>query len=285
MLSIDQLNNLLSDASLLKNEIAAALDQRASGNSDYLRKGIHPVQSSAVLFLLAPGCGTGRGNSEPCLILNKRSARVRQPGDLCCPGGSISITKDNRLAKILRFPFTPLTRWRFWHRWVQTRNQEASNLSFLLATGIRESYEEMRLNPFGLRFLGPLPPQQLVMFERTIFPMVCWVPRQKKFKTNWEVDRIVNVPIRHLLEPVRYARFRLAIDKVDRGGATEERVFPCFVPEDGGGTEMLWGVTFRLTMAFLEVVFGFEEPHIDSLPEVDMRLKRNYLTGNGQTIP
>ena len=224
MLSNDQLNNLLSDSTQLKNKIAAVLHQQASSNSDYLRQGIHPVQSSAVLFLLAPGSGRDREKSEPRLILNKRSARVRQPGDLCCPGGSISMTKDNRLAKLLRLPFTPLTRWRFWHRWVQARNQEASNLSFLLATGIRESYEEMRLNPFGLRFLGPLPPRRLVMFERTIFPMVCWVSGQKKFKTNWEVDRIVDVPIRHLFEPSRYARFRLTIDAADRGG-TEERVF------------------------------------------------------------
>ena len=40
----------------------------------------------------------------------------------------------------------------------------------LFAASIRESFEEMGLNPFGVQFLGPLPPQRLVMFHREIFP-------------------------------------------------------------------------------------------------------------------
>jgi len=279
MLPDDQLNNLLSNPLLLKNNIIQALHRRVSQNSAYLRQGIDPIQSSAVLFLLVPGCENNQGPAEPCLVLNKRSDRVRQPGDLCCPGGSISVKKDSKLAKLLCLPFTPLTRWRFWHRWIQSRNQESSNLSFLLATGLRESYEEMRLNPFRLQFLGPLAPQQLVMFERTIFPLVCWVPHQKKFKLNWEVDQILNVPVRHLLEPANYARFHLTIDSRRKDKASSERVFPCFVLDGENGPERLWGVTYRITMAFLETVFDFKEPDIDFLPEVDIRLGRNYLTG------
>ena len=284
MLPRDQLNRLLSNPALLKEKIALALHRQAFGNSDYLRQAIDPVESSAVLFLLTPGCDVDPDSPGPCLVLNKRSDRVRQPGDLCCPGGSISIKKDGWLARMLCLPFTPLTRWRFWHNWMQTRNQEASNLSFLLATGIRESYEEMRLNPFRLRFLGPLPSQQLVMFERTIFPMVCWIPQRNKYTLNWEVERVVNVPLRHLFDSAQYARFRLTIETSANGNTTEEKIFPCLLLEDGSESEMLWGATFRITMAFLQTVFDFKTPELDDLPEIAGQLERNYLTGNNQPL-
>jgi len=34
-------------------------------------------------------------------------------------------------------------------------------------------------------------------------------------------------------------------------------------------------------MVFLEIVFGFNPPDIDSLPVVHGTLDENYLTGNG----
>ena len=139
--------------------------------------------------------GRSGGIRQPCLILNKRSMKVRQPGDLCCPGGSVSPGIDYKLAQLLFLPGTPIRRWRFLGQWRRKRPAEADYLGLLLATGLRESFEEMRLNPFGVRFLGPLPPAELVMFRRKIYPLVCWVARQKKFTANWEVDKIVSIPL------------------------------------------------------------------------------------------
>lgn len=96
---------------------------------------------------------------------------------------------DAVLARLLHLPLAPLARWPHWRHWQRRCPAEAHQLALRLATGVRESLEEMRLNPFGIRFLGPLPPQRLVMFRRVIYPMAGWVPHQHRFFPNWEVEK------------------------------------------------------------------------------------------------
>ena len=52
--------------------------------------GIDYRKASVVLFLVGDCPAESGARPETCLILNKRSARVRQAGDLCCPGGGIA---------------------------------------------------------------------------------------------------------------------------------------------------------------------------------------------------
>ena len=144
--------------------------------------------NSAVLFLL----GTS-ASGEPFLILNKRSQRVRQAGDLCCPGGGIAPSIDRLLARWLNLPRMPLSRWPHGSWWRRYRKADFPKLALLLAAALREGFEEMRLNPLGVRFLGPMPAQHLVMFKRAIYPMVGWVNHQQRFFPNWEVEKIVTV--------------------------------------------------------------------------------------------
>ena len=138
------------------------------------------------------------------------------------------------------------------------------------------------MNPFGVKFLGPLPPQKLIMFERVIYPMVGWIVGQKRFTPNWEVEKVLYIPLRKLLVPSNYACYRLNIQSRH---ATEEnsiiKDFPCFLYEHNDSVEKLWGATFRITMVFLEIVFGFKPPDIESLPVIHGALDENYLTGNG----
>lgn len=238
--------------------------------------------TSAVLFLLGMHCQENEFSSSPCLILNKRSPMVKQPGDLCCPGGSLSSPMDTFLAKILYLPGTPLTRWPYWKMWHKQRRREAHNLALLFATCLREGFEEMRLNPMGVKFLGPLPQQQLVMFHRVIYPMVCWISRQKQFSPNWEVERVVYIPLQNLLNPSNYARYRLQIEtSPENENLPDVKDYPCFIQKQKNDRDVLWGATFRITMAFLEIVFGFRPPDMESLPIVRGTLDRNYLTGNG----
>jgi len=233
--------------------------------------------SSVMLVLGAYRIEAGR-SSETCLILNKRSERVRQPGDLCCPGGSISSRLDVFLSNMLRFPGSPLTRWPHWRHWRDKKNPESKSLAILLAGALRESFEEMRMNPVGVSFLGPLPPQQLAMFQRIIYPMVCWVPRQKRFFPNWEVEKLVYIPLRKLLNPNNYAlcRMRSDVPRKAWNGSTKKD-FPCFIHDD---SDPLWGATFRIAMTFLDIVFGFRHPDPENLPIVHSTLGKNYLTGN-----
>jgi hypothetical protein len=238
--------------------------------------------TSAVLFLLGMHCKEKDVSNSPCLILNKRSLKVKQPGDLCCPGGSISSRVDAFLSKMLYLPGSPLTRWPYWQLWHKQRRHEAKKMALLFATCLREGFEEMHLNPLRVKLLGPLPSQQLIMFHRVIYPMVCWVNRQQQFILNWEVERVVYIPLKNLLDPSYYARYRLQVEKSPGDEKNPDMIdYPCFIQKDKDHTDILWGATFRITMVFLENVFGYKPPNMESLPVVFGSLDKNYLPGNG----
>ncbi|MFC1896017.1 hypothetical protein ACFL0Q_05090 [Thermodesulfobacteriota bacterium] len=189
---------------------------------------------------------------------------------------------DAYIAKLLSLPMLPLARWPLWPYWRTHRPEEAPKLAFLLATCLRESLEEMRLNPLSVRFLGPMPPQSLRLFQRSIYPMVGWVTWQRRFVPNWEVEKIVHFPLGDLLDPTHYARYKLNLGPtVEKRLLPSEEEFPCFVGRTPGGREILWGATFRIVAHFLELVFGFQMPDISKLPVVTGTLSESYLTGQG----
>ena len=276
--NLDHIHSILYQSSQLIKHIQHRLYERSNQRPVIPVNGVEWRTASAVLFLLSLHPGTATPSAEPCLILNKRSAKVRQPGDLCCPGGRVSPRLDAGLAKLLRWPILPLARWRYWPEWCEIRPQEEMRLRLLLATGLRESVEEMRLNPFGLKFLGPLPPQPLVMFKRVIYPLVFWVAGQTRFYPNWEVEKVVRIPLRDFFTPSMYARYQLRIETPE--GAENESTFPCFRHANNEETEILWGATFRITMDFLKWVFDFSPPDLQSLPEIRGHLSRAYLNNS-----
>jgi len=239
-----------------------------------VQPGIDYRQASVVLFLVGDCPAESGGRPEPCLILNKRSTRVRQAGDLCCPGGGITPGLDRPASALLRLPGSPL--------WPELKRINGNGrLRLLMATAFREGLEEMRLNPLGLEFLGLLPPQDLVLFSRRIFSLVCRVKRQRRFFPNWEVEKIVPIPLRHLLDPGRYAQYRLTID-IPRPDRSEPEIkhLICFKHRyRSGGSEIFWGATLRMALAFLEIVYDFTPPETESLPVVSGRLTSAYLTG------
>ena len=269
----------LGDYQSFIEQILYALQKRNHNNMVFSKGVTDSSFTSSVLFLIGPNC-QGKGfSSMPCLILTKRSLRVKQPGDLCCPGGSISSGLDFYLAKLLYLRGSPLSRWPYWSLWRKKRHKEARRLGLLFATCLREGFEEMRLNPLGVKFLGPLPSQQLVMFRKVIYPMVCWTGRQKRFFPNWEVERVVYIPIKNLLDPSNYACYRLHIESSLKNGDLNTKEYPCFLHEYQEEPEVLWGATFRITMVFLGTIFGFKPPDMDSLPVIYGSLGENYLTG------
>lgn len=230
---------------------------------------------SAVLFLLASG-----PEDEPLLILNKRSQRVRQSGDLCCPGGGISPAIDGLVARWLCLPASSLSRWPHASWWRNHRKKDFPKLALVLAAALREGFEEMRINPFGVRFLGPMPVQHLVMFKRAIYPLVGWVNRQRRFFPNWEVEKIVRVPVAALFDSANYARYRISFRAGTPGAPdTPYHDMPCFVYRHEGQDELLWGATFRIVEQFLKTVFGHVPPMMESLPLIHRRLDQNYLEG------
>jgi hypothetical protein len=159
---------------------------------------------------------------------------------------------------------------------------KAGRLSLLFATALREGLEEMRLNPLGVSLLGPLPAQKLVMFGRLIYPMVAWIKKQTRFFPNWEVERVVYVPIRSLLVPEFYALCRLKFEtgeSLENGSSAESMDYPCFIHEGINGREILWGATYRIVTLFLDIVFDFRPPDPERLPIVHSTLGPEYLKG------
>ena len=218
----------------------------------------------------------------PCVVFNKRSIKVRQSGDLCFPGGRVAPRLDSLLSKFLTLPLFPLARWSCWPKWRDLPGEDAECLALLFATSLRESLEEMGLNPLGVKFLGTLPPENLRMFDRIIYPMVGWIARQRHFLLNWEVERVVYIPIRNLLSPGNYACYRL--NMAPRGedeGVDRTQDFPCFRHQTQDGEEVLWGATYRITMVFLELIYGFKAPSLDTLPYIYGHLDKRYFN-NGK---
>jgi 8-oxo-dGTP pyrophosphatase MutT (NUDIX family) len=240
------------------------------------------IKGSAVLFLLTPYQVDVDESYEPCVLLNKRSRKVLQPGDLCCPGGGVE-RLDKLLSQALRWPRSPLHKWPFWNRWKSMDPKKAQGLSLLLAAALREGWEEMRLNPFKVTFMGPLPVQKLMMFNRQIYPLAGWIPPHQDLIPNWEVDRIVHIPLSRLFDVHNYGRYRLTFETQD-GQKCREEDFPCFVHNEKKGDEILWGATFRIAMDFLNIVFGFALPDLSTSKVIPGHLGKTYYKGNNRTL-
>ncbi|HNS96680.1 MAG TPA: CoA pyrophosphatase [Polyangiaceae bacterium] len=229
------------------------------------------MSRSAVLFLLqdAPRCAPEEG---PRLVLTRRSKNVPQSGDLCCPGGGME-NVDRWLAKLVDAPGLMLRHWPH-HEKLPSRTRHA--VATLVATALREGFEEMGIRPWNVRLLGLLPPQSLRMFRRAIQPVVVSLVGHPHFRPNWEVADIIAIPLRHLLDPSRYARYRLRFEGDHPGNERLHEDFLCFRARQG---QVLWGATLRITTLFLEKTFNFTVPSLEGLPIVQGVLDDAYLSG------
>ncbi len=275
--------NLVFEAAALRERVTSVLSKRCGIEALFHNEDCrYGVRTSSVLLLLGELLSEEGGIREVCVILNKRSKEVKQPGDLCCPGGAIE-KLDHFLARLLWFGGWSLSKWPCWRELKTGQPEDAEFLSLLYAAGIREAWEEMRLNPFALTFLGPLPTHCLVLFRRSIHPMVAWVSHQKRFRLSSEVERIVRFPLRALLDPFNYALYRMYVpphlEWRFRGTAVD---FPCFIYKIGRRAELLWGATFRIVTQFLEMIFGFQVPDIEKLPMVPASVDEQYVIGRAQ---
>lgn len=273
------IDHWLGDPSALETRILQVIWERLRQEPKSLPNPSQEAVLSSVMFLLAQLEVEAGAPREVCLVLNKRSKEVKQSGDLCCPGGTVETQLDPCLARLLSLPRSPLTRWPFWSRYRSAHPHQARLLALLLAAALRESWEEMRLNPLGIRFLGPLPSQRLLLFKRIIYPMIGWIRRQRQFVPSWEVEKIVAIPLRSLLNPWNYANYRLHVPpevekKINRG----VQDMPCFLYRLHGHSEILWGATYRIVTQFLHLIFAFKPPDIETLPVVLGIMEENYLS-------
>jgi 8-oxo-dGTP pyrophosphatase MutT (NUDIX family) len=221
------------------------------------------------------------GQGEYYFQLIKRSARVSQPGDLSCPGGMLAPRLDVLLMRLIVSGIIPVLRGTAKQYARQRPSAEFDALMLFLTGAVREAWEEIRLSPFNVEFLGPLPCHSLILFRRTIFPLVGLVKNMPCYRPNHEVERIVEIPLKAFFQKENYARYQInAVDSIRRGDQTSWE-FPCFIQHEGkNGQDILWGATFHIILHFLEILFDFVLPDISSNPVISRTLQHTYITGN-----
>jgi len=214
-------------------------------------------------------------------LLIKRSANVAQPGDISCPGGMLHPPVDLFLDRFVRYGFLPNLKGKGW-AYAHARDKETYRLITLyLTNALRESWEEIRLNPFNLRFLGPFATYDLILFRRTIFPLVGFIEHPWRFRPNHEVEQIVEIPLRSFYDQASFARFVIGYRDREQSGQIRYGEFPCLACRDDLDREhVLWGATFYIIINFLKTVAGYELPDWQSQRTIERDLPDNYTRGH-----
>jgi 8-oxo-dGTP pyrophosphatase MutT (NUDIX family) len=222
---------------------------------------------------------SNRNCSEYVFQLIKRSNTVTQAGDISCPGGIVHPRLDRIISYLLKTGIVPTVHGYNLNS-SQFRDKEAASLIRLfLTTALRESWEEVGLNPFNVKFLGALSCYSLSFLARTIFPVVCLTVKPFQYKLSSEVDKILEIPVSFFFEQSNYALLEI---KTPLANNTEHLLYqlPCLVIPDGLGCEdILWGATFNIITNFLRIISDNSLPTPSSSRTIDKVLTNNYITG------
>ncbi|MBI5968572.1 MAG: hypothetical protein HY882_12050 [Deltaproteobacteria bacterium] len=217
-------------------------------------------------------------------LLNKRSRRVQQAGDLCAPGGGIHSFWDTLFQKVLRSGLLPWTRGPGFDLAKQRGKEVYKKILFFLGNALRESWEEIRLSPFNVEFLGPLPTYRLQSRRRIIFPAVGKVRQNWQPKLSWEVERIVPIPLQAFFHTENYALYSLEVpENLIAHGIPNPWEFPCLVYREDEEEEILWGATFNVIRSFLRIVFDLPLPSPDGLRVIRKPLVSHYFSGSRES--
>lgn len=236
----------------------------------------HRRAAGVLLPLLYREASPG-GKGEFVFQLIKRSSLVPQPGDLSLPGGMLHPLLDRLLRPLLiHGPFPILTGKAREYAYLQN-GPAFPVMALFLTNALRESWEEIRLSPSRVRFLGPLPVYSLTLFRRTIFPLAGFVENPGLPRLNREVEKIVEIPLSSFYREEHFGRFRI-------GGpgsiGRESLEYPCLIHRGSDGAdEILWGATFYIIVSFLGIVMNFNLPEWRNGPVITRNLHSDYLTG------
>lgn len=245
------------------------------------RTNASPERAAGVVLLLTYKKFSD-GKSEYVFQLIKRSDKVSQAGDISCPGGMLHPIMDGVLSRILAkrlISTMPQNSQSF----MQRNDRETRYLIRLfLINALREAWEEIGLNPLKVMFLGSLPCYSLLLFTRTIFPLVCLNTEASKSKLSAEVEKILEVPVSTFFDSSSYALLEIETPLAD-AAATPNKQFPCIVLADNEGRqEILWGATFNIITNFLNVISDNNLPFPSSSTIIKKVLSAKYISGSNR---
>jgi len=215
------------------------------------------------------------------LQLIKRSARTAQGGDISCPGGMLSPVLDWAFGLLfIRSGLLPLPPFHSAPEPITSYARQKRTMTLFFANALRESWEELRLNPLRVSLLGILPTYSLHLFHRTIFPLVAmadpdWVP-----SPNSEVEKIIEIPLDDFFRAESYGRYLIQASDPMPTSEHGPWEFPCLIHAGDGGEEILWGATFYIIMNFIRIVFAYQLPDMNGKRIRYKTLNTEYLTGN-----
>jgi len=242
------------------------------------------VHSAAGVLLLLHYRGNDKApagaEGEFIFQLIKRSASVAQPGDLSCPGGMLHALIDPFLTSLITTGMIPVLKDAPL-RYAKLRDSGTFRIiRLLLANAVREAWEETGLSPWNIFFLGPLPSYSLILFRRTIFPLVGFAKRDWHFCPSSEVERIIEIPLKAFLDGRNYGLYNVETASGLKTVRERPREFPCLIIRDERDKEeILWGATFYIIMSFLKIVFDFKIPEMHEKRVINRTLGPEYLTG------
>ncbi|MGQ9693493.1 MAG: hypothetical protein ACUVWV_01985 [Thermodesulfobacteriota bacterium] len=214
------------------------------------------------------------------LLLNKRSLHVQQAGDLCVPGGGIK-TIDRVFQKIMQSGLLPWGDKKSFVLAQKRGNEIYKKILLILSIALRESWEEMRLSPLNIEFLGALPAYRLQSRRWIMFPVVGKVKKPWKPKLSWEVEKIIPLPLAAFFDQVNYALYSLEVpENLKAQGIPDPWEFPCFVYKVKGVEEILWGATYMVIRSFFHFIFPFPLPSPNGQRIIRRPLLTTYFSGN-----
>lgn len=248
---------------------------------DSLRKANERHLAAGILLILifknrADSCHGEEG--EYFFKLIKRSDKVPQPGDLSCPGGMLNRFLDPILGLCISSGLLPIMNGKAL-AYVKDRGAESFKaINLFLANAVRESWEEIRINPFSISFTGALPSYTFSPAKRTIFPVAGVVKNSSSLRPNEEVEKVVDIPISAFFDESNYANFVIDPPLPDRSPHDFLPQYPCLVYRDiDGEEEVLWGATYNIILDFLYLTLGHRQPDMSGRRIIKRSLRPDYM--------
>jgi 8-oxo-dGTP pyrophosphatase MutT (NUDIX family) len=118
--------------------------------------------------------------------------------------------------------------------------------SDLLAAALRETHEEIGIEPHQVRVLGTFPGRRTNATDIAVTPFVGVIEGDHELRPDpKEVAEIFSVPLAALSDPRYRGSYRW-----QRNGSTSD--FPAILYAG----QVIWGLTFSLTLTFLQLLNG-----------------------------
>jgi len=219
-------------------------------------------------------------NPEYVFQLIKRSEKVKQAGDISCPGGILHPVIDKSVSFFLKAGIIPALRKQILNYAGHKDEKTISLIRLFLTTALREAWEEIGLIPFNILFLGALPCYSLTSFARTIYPLVCLTPNPFPYRLNSEVDKILEIPLSFFFHDSNYASLEIKTP-IENTASGRNNKLPCLVIPDGtGNVDILWGATFNIITNFLRIISDDSLPLPSASRTIKKVLTNSYISGN-----